>query len=246
MPSIYLSPSTQELNEYVTGGTEEEYMNKIADAMEPYLISSGIQFVRNSPDMTAASSIRQSNEGDYDVHLALHSNASGPGREGMTQGTDVYYYPGSKNGERLADIIAKNLKSIYPRPELVRTVPTTRLGEVARTKAPSVLIEFAFHDNVEDANWITQNIDPIAKNVVQSLTEYFGIPFIQPQPERQGVVDVRMGWLNIRNKPALFSSVVATARKGDPVTVLGKWKDWYLVRVNGVTGYANDKYIDLV
>lgn len=35
MPRIYLSPSTQEKNLYVTGGTEEYYMNRIADAMEP-------------------------------------------------------------------------------------------------------------------------------------------------------------------------------------------------------------------
>ena len=32
MPIIYLSPSTQENNYYVTGGTEEQYMKKIDDA----------------------------------------------------------------------------------------------------------------------------------------------------------------------------------------------------------------------
>ena len=37
MPIIYLSPSTQENNLYVNGGTEEEWMNRLADAMEPYL-----------------------------------------------------------------------------------------------------------------------------------------------------------------------------------------------------------------
>ena len=37
MPMIYLSPSTQEGNYYVTGGTEEQYMNLLADAMVPYL-----------------------------------------------------------------------------------------------------------------------------------------------------------------------------------------------------------------
>ena len=31
MPCIYLSPSTQEGNRYVTGGTEEYYMNLLAD-----------------------------------------------------------------------------------------------------------------------------------------------------------------------------------------------------------------------
>ena len=54
MPTIYLSPSTQEFNPYVGGGNEEYYMNLIADSMVPYLIASGIQFVRNTPEMTAA------------------------------------------------------------------------------------------------------------------------------------------------------------------------------------------------
>ena len=72
MPTIYLSPSTQEFNEYVNGlGTEEEWMNRLADAMEPQLTASGIRFTRNTPDMTAASSIQASNAGSYDLHLAL-------------------------------------------------------------------------------------------------------------------------------------------------------------------------------
>ena len=49
MPIIYLSPSTQEKNEYVNGGTEEQYMNLLADKMVPYLDSSGIRYVRNTP-----------------------------------------------------------------------------------------------------------------------------------------------------------------------------------------------------
>ena len=59
MPKIYLSPSTQDWNPYITGSGSEEYnMNLLADALEPYLISNAITWVRNSPDMTAASSIR--------------------------------------------------------------------------------------------------------------------------------------------------------------------------------------------
>jgi vacuolar-type H+-ATPase subunit D/Vma8 len=34
MPIIYLSPSTQENNLYVNGGTEEEWMNRLADAIK--------------------------------------------------------------------------------------------------------------------------------------------------------------------------------------------------------------------
>ena len=35
MPTIFLSPSTQQNNPYVIGESEEYYMNRIADAMEP-------------------------------------------------------------------------------------------------------------------------------------------------------------------------------------------------------------------
>ena len=161
------------------GGNEEYYMNLIADAMEPYLYASGIGFTRNTPDMTAASSIRQSNAGNYDLHLALHSNANDAG-EGKIRGTEVYYFPSSERGRRAAEIIANNLKMIYPLPDRVRTVATTSLGEVRRTKAPSVLSEFAFHDNAADADWIRNNINEIAANVVLSLADYFGIPFVTP------------------------------------------------------------------
>ena len=64
MPIIYLSPSTQDWNPYVNGGTEEEWMNLLADKMVPMLDASGIRYARNTPDMTAASSIAASNAGE--------------------------------------------------------------------------------------------------------------------------------------------------------------------------------------
>ena len=36
---------------YVNGGSEEEWMNRLADAMIPYLDASGIRYVRNTPDI---------------------------------------------------------------------------------------------------------------------------------------------------------------------------------------------------
>ena len=245
MPIIYLSPSTQDWNPYVNGGTEEYYMNLIADAMEPYLRSSGIRWVRNTPDMTAASSIRQSNQGSYDLHLALHSNAAPEDEAGLRQGGEVYYYPGSQRGERAADIIAENLRAIYPYPWLVKTVPTTYLGEVSKTRAPGVLIEFAYHDNPEDADWIRAHVGEIAANVVYSLAEYFGIPFVQPQPPRHGVVRVQSGYLNVRQRPSLDAPVVARAWNGTPITVNGRWENWAVVNYNGTVGYADARYIAL-
>src|SRR5699024_4187321 len=142
----------------VDGGTEEYYMNLVADALEPYLLASGIRWVRNTPEMTAASSIRQSNQGQYALHLALHSNAAPELESGLRQGAEVYYSPGSQQGMWAAQLIAQELQEIYPYPWLVRVLPTTSLGEVSKTKAPAVLVEFAYHDNPEDAAWIRANI----------------------------------------------------------------------------------------
>ncbi len=180
MPTLFLSPSVQEFNPYVDGGNEEYYMNLIADAMEPYLTASGINFVRNNPGVTTAQVIRDSNSGNYDLHLAIHSNASPDSIRGQQQGTDIYYYPSSANGRRFAEIIQKNFKTIYPNPNNVDVIPTTTLGEVKRTKAPAVLIEVAYHDNPQDAQWIRDNIGDIARILSQSVAEYFGIPFREP------------------------------------------------------------------
>lgn len=243
MPKIYLSPSTQEANAYISGGTEEQYMNLIADAMEPYLRSNGIQYVRNTPDMTAITSIRQSNAGNYDLHLALHSNAAPESLSGRIRGTDVYYYPGSVRGKRAAEIIAKNLQTIYPLPDKVRTVPTTYLGEVRQPKAPSAFIEFAYHDNAQDAAWIKNNIEPIARNVVYSLTQYFGLPFVNKQAPQAGNVNITSGRLNIRSKPNAGATILATAPNGARITVLGSLPGWYVVNYNGTVGYAASRYI---
>ena len=245
MPIIYLSPSTQENNYYVTGGTEEQYMNLLADKMIPYLDASGIRYVRNTPSMTAVSSIAASNAGNYDLHLALHSNAAPEGRYGTIQGSIVFYYPGSREGQRAAQIIADGLKAIYPQPNLVRTEATTAIGEVRRVRAPSVFLELAFHDNVEDATWIQNNLDAIARNLVLSLTEYFGIPFFESEQPRSATVDVSWGVLNIRARPNTNAPILAQAPDGASLTVLNRPNGWFLVRYNGTTGYVSGDFITL-
>ena len=75
MPRIFLSPSLQPYNEYYGSGNEQEYMNKLADAMIPYLRTNGIQYTRHKIGPNVGQSIRDSNAGYYDLHLALHSNA---------------------------------------------------------------------------------------------------------------------------------------------------------------------------
>lgn len=243
MPTIYLSPSTQEYNPYITVGNEEYWMNLVVDAMIPYLQQYGINFYRNTPEMTAGSSIRDSNARNVDFHLAIHSNASRPGQEGRNRGIIAFYYPGSASGERMSNILVQNFRQIYPLPDLVRTSTTTSLVEVTRTNAPSVLLEVGFHDNVADANWITNNIDNIGRTIADSVYQYFAGEVVQPGIGQMGRVTTGGGFLNIRNGPALTGEVIGMAPNGAIVIITEQVGQWYRINYNGIDGYVFGQYI---
>ena len=245
MPNIYISPSTQEYNPYITGsGSEEYWMNRIADAMEPYLRANTIRFTRNTPEMTAASSIAQAARGSYDFYLALHSNASGDGSsEGRVRGIIAFYDPTSTNGKRAAHIFVENLKEIYPLPALVTARATTALGEVRQPKMPAVLLEIGYHDNTADALWIQENVQNIAENLSRSMTEYFALPFIYPMTPRTGTVVTEESALNVRAYPSMSGQVVGSVPREAQLTVYGQYDGWYSIGYGNLAGYARSDYI---
>ncbi len=193
--------------------------------------------------MTAGSSIRQANRGWYDFYLALHSNASAPSNYGGTRGIIAFYYPGSTQGQRAAQIFANDLKDVYPEPSRVRTQSTTSLGEVRDSRFPAVLLEIGYHDNAADARWVENHLDAIARSLVISLTDFFDIPFIWPSETWQGTVGTGGGNLNLRARPQENASVVARIPDGSVVTVYGQTGDWYVVGYGDAVGYAAARYI---
>lgn len=177
------------------------------------------------------------------MYLALHSNAAGEGNYGGTRGIIAFYYPTSTGGRRAAGIFASNLKTIYPLPDLVRTQATTTLGEVAQSRAPAVLLEIGYHDNAADAQWISENLTAIAQNLVLSLTEYFGVPFIWPMDPVDGVVRVGGGTLNLRERPERGAAIIASMPNGAAVRIYGAWQGWYVVHYGEYVGYAAAEFI---
>lgn len=59
-------------------------------------------------------------------------------------------------------------------------MPNTTLAELKRTKAPAVLLELAYHDNYDDAQWIINNIEAIGANLALSVADYLGVVFVAP------------------------------------------------------------------
>jgi len=245
MPRIYLSPSTQEYNIYPDGNSEEYYMNLVANAMMPYFIASNIQYIRNLPAMTTRQSIEAANAGNYDLYLAVHSNAAPDNAKGTKRGPEVYYYPTSEQGRRAAEIFAKNLRNIYPNPDLVKLVPNDTLLELVETTAPAVHVEVAYHDNPEDVRWITENTALIGMNLAESTAEFLGVNLSEPSINRQGVVNISSGTLNMRSAPSTNASVIKTLANGAPVLVIRSQPGWYFIEHEGDRGYVGSQYIRL-
>lgn len=170
---IYLSPSAQEYNiGYGDFGSEEYRMNRIADLVEQSLKNQGYTVYRNNPNDKLSQIVKESNEINPDIHVALHSNASGEGFS--AQGPEIFANRPNTPGDRLANLIYNEIMQIYPDPTKGRGVlHTSSLYEIIRTNAPAVLLEVAFHDNPEDAEWIINNESQIAQAIVSGINSYF-------------------------------------------------------------------------
>ncbi len=170
---IYLSPSAQEYNIGLNDfGSEEYRMNKIADIVEQKLKNDGYIVYRNNPNDTLKQIVAQSNNINPDIHVALHSNASGKGIKG--QGPEIYANRKNTPGDQLANDIYDQIIKIYPYPEKGRGVLyTNSLYEIINTLAPAVLLEIAFHDNEDDVKWILENEEKIAEAIVIGINNFF-------------------------------------------------------------------------
>ena len=253
MPRIYLSPSLQPGNQTVLGVSEQFLMGLVADAMEPLLSANGIDFTRSRVGMTLAQVIAESNAGNFDAHVAVHSNASP--QSGTARGSRHYFFTGSARGRRLAENTAEQFRNIYPSPEMVGIVPSTAIAELRQTRAPAVLVETAFHDNVMDAQWIQANIQNIAEAIVRGLTTYFGMIY-EPPCSGDTTHATNATWtgfvwaevctrtenLNIRSAPE--GDVIFTLGRGNQVIITGQEQNGFVpIRYQFWDGWASSQFI---
>ena len=136
----------------------------------------------------------------------------------------------------------RELKAIYPLPDLARTEATTTLGEVRRVRAPAVLLELGFHDNREDASWITGNIRSAAEAIVLGMTRFFGLPFFPASQPVPGRISYEGGAVSVYDRPA-FSAPKAFLYDGAPVEILNRYLDWVLIRFGEELGYVPSAFI---
>jgi len=174
---IYLSPSNQNDNPYWSGvgGTERDWMNRVADvtqrelAKQHQVFRAGLTTPIGNGTAEGTRPV-EANRLGVDLYLAIHSD----GANGQARGTTTFCYPESANGLRFAQAVNRRIMEIYPGPN--RGIKTdNKLTELKATNAPAVLVEIAFHDNPTDARWITSNVEAIGIALAKAVNDYADI-----------------------------------------------------------------------
>ncbi len=186
MKTVYLSPSTQHDNIGVGNyGRECDRMNQTADIAQEVLERHGVKVYRNKPEWSLTQVVADSNLKKPDIHFSIHSNAG----NGKARGCEVYCHRFGGNGEKLARDVYEELAPLTPTED--RGVDEgynfygqgKHMYELAYTNAPAALVETAFHDNPEDAQWIMSHIDLIGTALAKGILKYFRIPFQEESPD---------------------------------------------------------------
>lgn len=178
---VYLSPSAQPWNAYCDGsGSEKAHMRPIAAAVSRYLYQYGIHSVVGAPHSGPRSSqkceiearVKQAQANRCSLYLAIHSNAKDGGPK--TKGTTIFYPSKGGPSLRFANLLKDNF--IYPDKSAVSTETKDALWEMYMPPMPHCLIETAYHDDPQDAQWIESNTDGIAQNLAHSIALYAYVP----------------------------------------------------------------------
>lgn len=196
---IYISPSNQNHNAYATGNTnEKEQCHKIAKACYDFLERHDFDTkCTYNDDMYAR--VRESNNFGADIHLAIHTNATG--KHNITGGTQILLYSLSgerlKVGEavfnRLAPItIGKSAEKIYAKPDFY---------EINSANGITVYCECEFHDTKEGSDFIIKNTKAIGEAIAMGICDYYGVEIKKEpkQPEKKPTNKVNIP-LNVLSK----------------------------------------------
>ena len=178
MTDVIISPSSQTANQYAGGGTgvsdsEHRHMRDIARLAEPMFKQIGIDALFLW-DTDLATRVRQSNATDALLHEGWHSNAGGG------SGAGTYIYRRGTKSEVMAREIQAELAALTPFAD--DGVIVMNHYETRETKAYAVIAEVAFHDDMEEAEWIRTHKRELAAALVRgtarALAKAYGGRFV--------------------------------------------------------------------
>ena len=111
---IYLSPSNQNANKFITGDTNEGAVwNDIAARLQKLLGAYDCETKMSKVSSTLSARAEEAKAWGADVYIAMHSNAAGVANAGA-HGVEVYYDPNKgARTKALAQAVLDELKTLF-------------------------------------------------------------------------------------------------------------------------------------
>lgn len=170
---IYISPSNQSNNIGAGNyGTEKERMEAQAYNLQGYFtFVMGVDSVVATLSKSINDRIAESKALGATIYLPLHSNAGG-GR-----GPETFYLTNSTQSQSLTLKIQTELYNLYKKSftnisNRGNNSNANFLELVNVSPAIGAYIEVAFHDNLNDANWIMNNLANISIAIGTGIRNY--------------------------------------------------------------------------
>lgn len=175
---IFISPSNQNGNLYAWGNTNEaEQCGKIGKAVKTALERCGFQTKLEQYD-TMQNRVTHSDQWGADMHLAIHTNATGQHTAG---GTQVFFYAYNGFGNVACQKVFEELKDITPGSNAEVCKKYSALYEVYKPNATSVYCEVEFHDVAAYAKWIIENTEAIAEAITRGICKFYTVDYVKPK-----------------------------------------------------------------
>ena len=210
MKKIYVSPSSQTENIYVTGATNEAAQcRKIALKLVEALKRCGFDAKTNvSDNVEMYDRVKESNSWCSDLHIPIHTNAF----NGKVKGTRMFVDTIGSVSYNICQVVSKTLNPITPgESDGISAAP--ELYEIKATKMPCAYIEVAFHDNVEEAKWIIANTEKIAEAICEGICNYYNVKYIKSASNT--LYRVRKSWDDIASQVGAYYNLDNAKRECD-------------------------------
>ncbi len=163
-------------------GTEEKGINlAVAKALEGYLEQGGaVVYTTRTEDSSLSKNKREdlksradiANSGKADMFISIHQNSF---PSGNARGAQVFYYKGSEQGKRLAELIQYRLKEVADDANERTAKANDSYYVLKQTDIPGVIVECGFLSNSEEKERLLDEEyqQKLAWAIYMGVSDYF-------------------------------------------------------------------------
>jgi N-acetylmuramoyl-L-alanine amidase len=223
---------------------ENEFNRAVVKYLDEHLRRIGFKTLLVAPtdaDTPLSTRTNLADARDADIYLSIHANAL-LGKWGNAKGIETFYFIGSKEGERLARIVHKEL--IKGTKLADRGLKSgNHLWEVRKPEMPAVLVECGFMDNLSEAKLLLSDAyrKECAEEIARGVCAYYDVAFTTgkaatTQPESNAEIDTNKGigtvkiktdGLSFRKDPNADGALIKTLNAGALFYAYEKSGMWY-------------------